>query len=419
MGVSIVFLYIDPGTGSMLFSIIIGVVATLFFSLRALTLRLKVVFASKDAKERTAKSRNAYPILIYNEGKQYCSVFKPILEELEKSWGGVRIQYLTSFEDDPALSAGYKNIVCQYIGTGNKAFAYLNFLAADIILMTTPGLDVYQLKRSKLVKHYAHILHAANDVSMYRLFGLDYFDSVLLTGDAQRRDILDMEASRDIAKKELVTVGCTYLDYQFDRIQQLPKEENHLFTVLLSPTWGPSGLLSRYGAKLLDPLVDTGFHVILRPHPQSLLVEKDVIETLEFRYEGKANVEWDFSRDNLTSLSRADAMISDFSGIIFDYAFMFDRPVLYAKSDVDLRIYDAGTLGHDPVGFEMLPRIGVELKEEQFCDIGSVLEWVCADSSLKVQRQEAKDMLWQHRGEAGRLVANFLVDKVKEIEGRD
>lgn len=412
-------LYIDPGTGSMLFSIIIGIVATLFFSLRALALKLKVLLSSKDAKEMAARAKNAYQIVLYNEGKQYCMVFKPILEELESNPKGEKVQYLTSFAQDPALNAGYKNIVCQYIGSGNKAFAYLNFLSADVVLMTTPGLDVYQLKRSKAVKHYAHILHAANDVAMYRLFGLDYFDSVLLTGDAQKRDILDLEDSRDIEKKELVTVGCTYLDYQVNRINELEglqKQED--FTVLLSPTWGPSGLLSKYGASLLDPLVDTGFHIILRPHPQSLLVEKAMISSLQERYKSKTNVEWDLTSDNLKSLSRASAMISDFSGIIFDYAFLFNRPVLYAKGKVDLRIYDAGTLGHDPVGFEMLRKIGIELSEEQFPVIGNVLKRACEDESLKASRQEAKDALWQHCGDAGKYVADFLHAKVAEIEAK-
>jgi hypothetical protein len=40
-------LYIDPGTGSMLFSILIGAAATLFFLAKALWLKLKLIFAGK------------------------------------------------------------------------------------------------------------------------------------------------------------------------------------------------------------------------------------------------------------------------------------------------------------------------------------------------------------------------------------
>ena len=35
------FLYIDPGTGSMLFSILIGAIATLYFLLKAVVIKIK------------------------------------------------------------------------------------------------------------------------------------------------------------------------------------------------------------------------------------------------------------------------------------------------------------------------------------------------------------------------------------------
>ena len=40
-------LYIDPGTGSMLFSILIGATATLYFLARAAVLKLKFLFTGK------------------------------------------------------------------------------------------------------------------------------------------------------------------------------------------------------------------------------------------------------------------------------------------------------------------------------------------------------------------------------------
>jgi len=43
-------------------------------------------------------------------------------------------------------------VEAKYIGTGTKAYSYLRFLEADVCAMTTPGLDVLQIKRSKGVK---------------------------------------------------------------------------------------------------------------------------------------------------------------------------------------------------------------------------------------------------------------------------
>ena len=63
------FLYIDPGTGSMLFSVLIGAAATLFFLARALILKLKVLISGK--KDGIQLDSSFKKFVIYNEGKQY------------------------------------------------------------------------------------------------------------------------------------------------------------------------------------------------------------------------------------------------------------------------------------------------------------------------------------------------------------
>jgi hypothetical protein len=401
-------LYIDPGTGSMLFSILIGAAATLYFLVRALIIKAKVVFSGG----RAAVSDTVHPYVIYSEGRQYWNVFKPVLDEFERR--EKTILFLASSEDDPVFKTDYTFIKAEYIGEGNRAFARLNMLQADFCLMTTPGLNVYQLKRSKMVKHYSHVLHAPGDATLYRLFGIDYFDSVLLTGDYQAEDIRSLEKLRELPPKKLVTVGCTYLDVYSERIRQIPKEENHRFTVLVSPSWGPSALLARYGERLLSPLVKTGWRIIVRPHPQSKKSEASMLETLGAGYRDNANLEWDFERENIHSLVKADIMISDFSGIVYDYVFLCDKPVIYVKQGIDIRAYDADDLGENAVDnlwqFKTLKEIGVELKEEYFDRIGDVIKNAADSTGLRQAREKAKEAAWRYPGEAGKRIADFMTE---------
>ena len=403
------FLYIDPGTGSMLFSILIGATATLFFLAKAAILKLKVFFSGKKNGVVTDTSYQKY--VIYSEGKQYWNVFKPVVEEFEKR--GITLTYYTSSKDDPALDAGYSHIKCEYIGEGNAAFAKLNLLSAGFVLMTTPGLQVYQLKRSRKVSHYSHIVHMPNDATTYRLFGLDFFDSVLLTGDYQGEDIRLLEQQRNIKQKELVTVGCTYLDVLSERIKTIPEEKNHIFTVLVSPSWGETALLKKYGEKLLDPLVKTGWRIIVRPHPQSKKSEADMLDTLQKRYAEDKNLEWDFERENIYAMKKADIMISDFSGIIFDYAFLCDKPVMYVNANLDLLPYDAWDLKKPLWQFEILKKMGIELKEEQFASIKDVIQSASDSPELAQGRRDAKAQAWMHIGESGKLVADYMISKVE------
>ena len=268
-------LYIDPGTGSMLFSIIIAAVATISFGVRALWIKLQVIFSGKKAVN-ISKDLELKPYVIYNEGNQYWNNFKPVCDEFEKR--KIELVYYTSAKNDPCFEMNYQFVKPEFIGEGNIAYAKLNMLSAGFVLMTTPGLDVYQLKRSKKVKHYSHILHAPSDATLYRLFGLDFFDSVLLSGNHQKEDIRYLEQQRGIKEKDLVVVGCPYLDSLKEKLNKIETEKNHSFTILVSPSWGASALLKKYGEKLLDPLVTTGWNIIVRPHPQSSISLSDFFD---------------------------------------------------------------------------------------------------------------------------------------------
>ena len=404
-------LYIDPGTGSMLFSILIGAATTLFFLSRALFLKLKVIFSGGKAAVQD-KSYKKY--VIYCEDKRYFTVFLPVAEEFEKR--GIELTYFTGTKDDPIFEKEFSFIKPECIGTGNVAYAKLNMLSAGIVLMTTPGLQVYQLKRSKHVKHYSHIFHSCTDATMYRLFGLDYFDSVLMTGDYQARDIRLLEKQRELPAKELVTVGCTYLDVLKEKMASIPAEENHEFTVLVSPSWGKSALLGLYGEKLLDPLVKTGMKVIVRPHPQSRISEKDMLDRLHERYKDAPNLSWDNERDNIYSLKKADIMISDFSGIVYDYSFLCDKPVMYANAEMDLLPYDIYDTGHEPWAVTTLQKIGIPIKEEDFANIAEVIKNASDSPELAKLRAHYKAEAWQHIGEAGKLTADYMIKKMEEID---
>jgi CDP-glycerol glycerophosphotransferase (TagB/SpsB family) len=101
-------------------------------------------------------------------------------------------------------------------------------------------------------------------------------------------------------------------------------------------------------------------------------------------------------------------MVSDFSGIIFDFVFLFDKPVFYVNQGFDLRPYDADDLPNGLWQFEILKKIGVELKEDYFPRIGDTIRTASDSEELKAARLEAKKTAWQYQGEAGKNVYNFM-----------
>lgn len=402
-------LYIDPGTGSMLFSVFIGAATTLFFLGRALWLKIQLLFSGG---KKDNLSKNNIPYVIYTDSGRYWNTFKPICDEFERR--KIPLTYYTQSPDDPALKESYQLITRAFIGEGNKGFYKLNFLNADIVLSSTPGLDVLQWKRSKYVNYYVHIPHSVDDKVGYRMFGLDYYDSVLLTGDFQAADIREIEQLRGITQKELVTVGSPYMDAAWVHLKSLPAyadpDERHL-RVLLAPSWGPSAILSRFGAGIIDALLNTGFDIIVRPHPQSKISEKEMLDSLMEKYGNAPRLSWNFDSDNLAVLNSADILITDFSGVIFDYTFLCDRPIIYADTHYDPRPYDAGCLNHPQWRFEILKDLGIKLEEQDFPRISEVIMTAIHSDHLAQGRAKAKAQAWMHAGESAVRVVDYLVKK--------
>lgn len=405
------FCYIDPGTGSLLFSALFGIIGTLFFLSKALLIKLKTFsFADKiNKKENISKAK----IIIYGEDKRYYNVFKPIIEELINL--EIPTIYYSSSEDDKIFEIKSDFLKSEFIGTGNKAYAKLNFIEADICLMTTPNLDVFQLKRSKGVKKYVHITHSSAETSTYCLYSLDFFDAVFLNGEHQIRDIRELENKRNTIIKDLYVVGNPYLDELSKMKETITKENNNKKTILIAPSWGMNCLFRRFGEKLLDNIVNSDYNIIIRPHPQSLISDKDIIDKFQNRYKYKNNVEWDFNRVNIYSLSKADIMISDFSGVIFDYAFLFEKPVIIPSFTFDKRGTDAIEIDEEVWTFETIPKISFKLDENNFSNISQIIEDSINNETLKNNILKAKEEAYMYEGQASKRAAQFLNDMLITI----
>ena len=404
-------LYIDPGTGSMLFTILIGIAGAAVYLLRALFSKMQF-WLTGGAKAKNNVNDNI-PFAIFSDSKRYWNVFEPICDEFERR--EQPLSYLTASPDDPALEKDYQYVTCTFIGEGNVAFGKLNYLKADIMLSTTPGLDVYQWKRSKGVKYYVHVPHASGDIVIYRMFGLDYYDAVLLSGDYQIEQVRELEKKRNLPAKELLLGGLTWFDTMQKRLENAEPLPEHQTTVLLAPSWGKSSIFGRYGGSIIDALQKTGYHIIIRPHPQSFVSEKELMEKLMQEYPESDGLEWNRDNDNFEVLRHSDILISDFSGVIFEYALIFNKPVIYADTSFDRSPYDACWTDGELWTFTTLEKIGRQLTADNIENIKELIDTVMRDGSHMEAIENARKKTWAYRGKSVEVITDYLINKRAEI----
>ena len=197
-----IILYIDPGTGSMLFSVLLGIFMAALFAMRKVWIRVKSIILGGKAEKI---SDEKIPVVIFTDSKRYWTIFHPICDELERR--AIRTEYWTESEDDPAFGFQYDHITCRYIGNLNKAITKLNIMNAYICLSTTPGLEVYQWKKSKYTDVYIHIWHSASSGLLYRMFGTDWYDVLMLPGDYIEENLRKLEKMRHMPPKIMLKTG--------------------------------------------------------------------------------------------------------------------------------------------------------------------------------------------------------------------
>lgn len=403
--VPIVNAYIDPGTGSAIIAVAIGLISVMMYGIKGLFVKL-----ISGVRINQFSNNEHFRFVIYTDSKRYWNSFKPICDEFEKR--KINVKYYTQSKDDPALNETYNYISTEFIGEGNEGIFKMNYIDANVVLSTTPSLDVYQWKRSKKAKWYVHILHACNDLALYRMFSLDYYDAVLVNGQFQIDQIRQLEELRNLPKKECQLVGLTYFDQLKNKLNKVTKKNNERPVVLLAPSWGPSSILNEYGSILIDRLIDTGYEIVIRPHPQSYIVEGKTIKELMNKY---PTIEWNKDNDNFGILNKADILISDFSGVIFDFALVFEKPVMYTNFDFDDSIYDYSWLEGKPWIFRKLPVIGKELNTDNIENIKEIIDGCLKDTKYKDVIERIKEEAWVNPGNAANAIVNYVIKKEEGI----
>ena len=322
---NVLFAYLDPGSGSALVGTLIAVAGAALFSLKSFFYRLV---------GKGALAREVLPdIAVFSEGKNYWVTFKGIVDELIGR--KVHFAYYTTDLHDPALLID-SDYMHSRLFDKRKAASYqrLSKIEAKVLLATTPNIGTpgYPMKRPVGVGKMVHVFHAFADISAYHVGSLDSYDVVLAVGAHQEKPIREVEKARNLKPKRIVPVGLPYFDSQYNSLAKpasgaMPRCRG-VKTVLVAPSWGAKGLLTEYGTDFIVKLAEAGFNVIVRPHPQSYIAEPELMARCREATAKCPNVEWDASVVGTASMEKSDLLISDTSSIRFDYAFLYEKPVI-------------------------------------------------------------------------------------------
>ncbi len=362
---SSVYAYLDPGTGSYIVQLIIGVsIGASYFlatSWKRIASFVGGYFTNKgQSKQLSRKSEKSLSnknnkkltpsilrevmdfikffknltgkqkqIVFYAEHKGYYPYFEGLVERLT-SKEKKEICYVSSDKNDPIFSSNNKRIIPLYLKTLLPLF--MAYVDCKIFLITLTDLNKFHLKRSVNPVHYVYLFHSLVSIHMsYREGAFDHYDSILCAGPHHVEEIRAYEKMKGIKEKYLVNAGYYRLErinraYKINAKNKNLKKQN---TVLIAPSWGDKNVLKVCGIDIVDRLLQSGYKVIVRPHPEMTKRDPELIEEYHEKFDGNPNFSLEKSIATDDSLLNSDVLITDSSGISFEYAFGTERPVLF------------------------------------------------------------------------------------------
>ena len=380
-------LYIDPGTGSVIINFLIAIVTSIVYFFRKLLFKN----INSDLKKKSE-------ISIFSEGNQYKNTFLPIIDELISR--KILFNYYTLDYKDVILGIESEYINSKFLGLGDIGKLKFSSVSSNVLLSTTPniGNKEFPLKRPKRVKELIHVWHSISDISYYKKGSLDNYDTVMTVGNFQNKSIKEIEKLRNLKSKKLVPVGLPYFDFFIKKLDDF-KITNR--SILIASSWGNKGLLKNHGLEIIEILKD--FNIIIRPHPQSFISEKEFIENFKSICKSKSNIEWDESSNPLKSFSRSRLMISDTSSIRYDYSFLVGNPVITLKIEKSkLNEFEASDLTESwdkKTEKQLGPVINFE-------DLNNLLNYLKSSESLKSHSLKKETL--HTIGDSSKLIVNYI-----------
>ena len=304
-------------------------------------------------------------IIIYSEGRAYYPHFEEIINHLLKS--KMEFLYYTSDKNDLCFKNELINLRSFYIGKGITRLLFFSLLDCKILIMTMPDLDNYHIKRSKNGVHYIYIQHSLLSMHMaYNKNAFNNYDTIFCSSNYQVDELTKLEKRYGLKIK-------TKIKHGYGKIDILRREKNiqnyKSNYILLAPSWHINSLLDKNIDLLIDQLIDNNFIVHFRPHNESILRNKKKINKIRKKYTDNSKFIYDNHSNGNEGIINAEILITDWSGIAYEFSFSTLRPTLFINTKKKINNIDYKNINSTPFEISSRRKIGISIAEDEINNV--------------------------------------------------
>lgn len=356
-------------------------------------------------------------LVFYSESSGFYKYYKGIIEYLLENTN-ITIHYITSDPEDQIFILEKQNpkIRAYYIGE-NRLITLMMKLDADVVCMTMPDLDNYHIKRSYVRDdiEYIFVQHGMGSNNMGMRRGCtDHFDTVFLAGKHQREEEEQIGALYKLKERTLVDVGYPLIDEMRRQYKQSSHKENIRKKILIAPSWQKDNIVDNCLETILDELKGKDYEIIVRPHPQEVRLKQDYMTMLKAKYETQGiEIQTDFSSNN--PIFEADILITDWSGISWEYTFTTLHPILFINTPMKIMNPEYQKIDTVPLNILLRDKLGKSLNLDELAKTDETVRYLL--SHTEEYRKQIENLAQEYLYNLDRsaeVAARYIIQEVQK-----
>lgn len=387
---------------------------------------------SREARELARRERADYKrffsvlnkhLVFYSESSGFYKYYKGIIEYILKNTN-IAVHYITSDPNDQvfAISQSQPRLKPYYIAE-KRLITLMMKLDCDVMVMTMPDIENFHIKRSYVRKdiEYVYVPHCIDSINMtMRTGAVDHYDSVLCVGKHQKEEITNTEAVYGLPHKTLVDWGYTLLDEMRAQYAASAHEDKPGKKILIAPSWQKDNIVDSCLEEILDTLKGRGYQITVRPHPQEVRLKQAYMEQLEAKYAADRDVEIQTDFSSNSTVFEADLLITDWSGITYEYAFTTLRPVLFIDTPMKVMNPEYEKINTPPINIWMREVIGAVVKPDELEKLPEAVERLLSGRDEYRERIDRFVHEYVYNlGNSGEVGAKYIINEIqKKIKER-
>jgi len=316
--------------------------------------------------------KNFKNFVFFSEGSNYYNVFESIILKLLKN--KVNITYITSDKNDKILNLKNNYFKSFYISKTIGQILLLNNINCEYLFMTMPDLGNFHVKKSNYCKNYVYLFHSPVSTNMiYRNKAFINYDTILCVGEHHYLELKDYKDKYNLKNQKLIKFGYPKFDSLFKKHSE--NKNNYIKKkVSIAPSWGLKNLINTLSNEFYETLLSNNYILNLRPHSNIQNKDYRVLKSIIKKYKNNSNFKIENSNETFKEVFESEYLITDWSGIGLEFAFITERPVIFIDTEKKINNIKYNDISHVPIEITLRDQIGIIVKLDNIKYINKYLQ---------------------------------------------